>query len=270
MRRGLQRLAAVTAQPPPSAAIPAPIEAFELPQERRLLPVVSAALVMVCVTFAALYFATRSSLDDANERARQLTNDLTALSDARFLPVAAVPRVALDGLLAMLEWAANRDNRYAFDGVPLDDDRAALLMSLFEQIERLGFAGTVAIDVHVGRFCMNFGSDGALELAPPDQPAATCEQVGWSESEAITLGQRQSLAFANAVASTTARNPRLRVESVSLGSSMPLVDYPVVGYELRAGAWNAAAAANHRVEVRLLPADAESGIPANPSSPVAR
>ena len=59
------------------------------------------------------------------------------------------------------------------------------------------------------------------------------------------------------MASATARNPRLRVESVSRGSAEPAVDYPLADYELTAGAWNAVAAANQRVGVRLI-ADAEA------------
>jgi hypothetical protein len=107
---------------------------------------------------------------------------------------------------------------------------------------------------------MNYRSDGTLELAPPQQPAATCEQIGWPELEAVTLGSRQSLTFANTVASATAENPRLRVENVSHGSAQPAVDYPSASYQLTAGVWNAIAAANHRVGVRLIPdVDAQGG-----------
>jgi hypothetical protein len=160
----------------------------------------------------------------------------------------------------VLEWGINQGGRYEFGATPLDDGRAAMVSGLFTQLQQLGFAGTVAIDVHVGRFCMNYRPDGTLELAPPQQPAATCEQIGWPELEAVALGQRQSLAFANTVASATAKNPRLRVENLSHGSTLPAVDYPRSDYELTAGAWNAVAAANQRVDVRLVAdAGAEGG-----------
>jgi len=261
MRRGLQRLAAAPPPLPPAAATPVP---SELPRQRRsgrLLPLVNALLAVTCATFAYLYFATSSALDEANQRALRLANDTATLSDARFatLASAAAPRPATDSVLDSLEWAANRGNRYAFDAVPLDDERAAMLTSLLAQLDGLGFAGTVAIDIHSGRFCMNYGSDGTLGLAPPDQPAAMCEQTGWPENEAVALGQRQSLAFANAVASAAARNPRVRVETVAHGSSSPVLDYPTVNYELTAGAWNRAATANHRVEVSLIADPADTG-----------
>jgi hypothetical protein len=152
----------------------------------------------------------------------------------------------------VLEWGLNQGGRYAFGAAPLDDGRAAVLTALFTQLEQLGFSGTVAIDVHVGRFCMNYRPDGTLELAPPQQPAATCEQIGWPELEAVALGERQSVAFANTVASATAGNQRLRVEMLSRGTSQPAVEYPLADFELTAGAWNAVAAANQRVAVRLV------------------
>ena len=54
----------------------------------------------------------------------------------------------------------------------------------------------------------------------------------------------------------TARNPRLRVDTVSHGSKEPAVDYPSMDFALTAGAWNAVAAANQRVAFRLLPNNA--------------
>jgi CheY-like chemotaxis protein len=265
MRRELQRFsvstAAANAPPPAPLPTPPPSPALE-PRSRglggeRTLRVASSMLIVVSAVLAYLYFATRSSLDEANERTRRLANDTATLADARASAVAsAVPatRQRNEDVLEVLEWGVNQGGRYGFAAVPLDDTRATVFTSLFEQLERLGFRGTVAIDVHTGRFCMNYRADGVLELAPPEQPAATCEQTGWPELEAVALGQRQSLAFANAAASAMARNPRLRVETFSHGGSEPAVPYPEASYDLTAGGWNTVAAANQRVAVRLVPA----------------
>ncbi len=268
MRRELQRFAASASAPiaAPVSAPAATATVSSLPPtapaamtERapalrldRAVRIASFLLVVVSVVLGYLYFATRSSLDEATELTHRLANDTAAISDARTSAVAASqPRAAGSNVIDVLEWGINQGGRYAFGATPLDDGRAAVLTALFAQLEELGFAGTVAIDVHVGRFCMNYRPDGMLELAPPQQPAATCEQMGWPEIEAVALGSRQSVAYANAVASATARNPRLRVESVSHGSAEPAVDYPLADYELTAGAWNAVAAANQRVGVRI-------------------
>ena len=105
---------------------------------------------------------------------------------------------------------------------------------------------------------MNYGPDGGLQLAAPEQPATSCEQVGWPEIEATTLGNRQSPAFANTVASAEAANPRLHVETVSHGSSEPALDYPPPRYDMTAGEWNRIAGTNQRIEVRLT-ADETTG-----------
>jgi CheY-like chemotaxis protein len=255
MRLGLQRFAAASAPPPPGVPLEPPPPA---PRKSRRSRLAAALLAAIAVTFGYLYFATRGALDDANERVQRLASDAAALSDAAArgaarLASASAAGSSLDDVVTVLEWGVNRGNRYAFGTIPLDDERATMLASLTEQLDRLGFEGRVAIETHVGRFCMNYGSDGMLDLAPPDQPAATCSQIGWPESEAVALGQRQSLAFANAVATSIARHPRIAVQTFSRGNEEPEMDYPATSYELTAGVWNAVAAANHRVVVRIIP-----------------
>jgi len=261
MRRELTRFSEATAQPPLSQPDPLAQLAPFVPKSRpieRALTLASAMLVIVCGVLAYLYFATNSTLDSANRRIEQLAADTATLSDASEASLAAAQpttRGQQDSVLAVLEWGVNQGGSFGYGAVPLDDRRAALVATMFEQLERLRFAGVVAIDVHVGRFCMNYDPDGTLVLAPPEQLAGTCERIGWPETEAVTLGERQSVAFANAVSTATARNPRLRVETVSHGSMDPVVDYPTMDFVLTAGAWNAVAAANQRVAFRLLPND---------------
>jgi hypothetical protein len=80
-----------------------------------------------------------------------------------------------------------------------------------------------------------------------------CDQIGWSEDQAVSVGRSQSLAFANEVASAAARYPRMKIESASRGAAEPAVAYPGSSADLTAGAWNAVAAANQRVVVAILP-----------------
>jgi CheY-like chemotaxis protein len=262
MRRELQRFSASTA----AAAPPAPVLQAPVISERRetaspragsVLKVASVLLIALSGALGYLYYETSASLDAANERTRALTNDIAAITGAR-APVVAAGKPALAatpvtrGVLDVLEWGVNQGGRYAFDAPPLDDGRATVLTALVAQLADLGFEGTVAIDVHVGRFCMNYGPGGVLELASAEQPATACEQIGWPEPEALTLGQRRSLGFANVMTSVEARHPRVRIEYESYGSLLPAVEYPRSGYELTAEAWNAVAAANQRVDVRLI------------------
>jgi CheY-like chemotaxis protein len=249
IRKEFQLTAARLAAPPPQ-----PRRAIEAPLGVGVFKLASAALLIVAVVLGYFYYQTHALLSEANVQATRLAADATALTTAttQAFDSLQTPQPRDNGLLDVLEWAADRDNNYAFGAVPLDDARAAEFASLFERLERHAFAGTVAIEVHVGRYCMNYAPTGGLELAPPDQLAATCEQVGWTEPEEVAMGTRQSVAFANTVAAAT-RDGRLRVETVSLGSTMPAVEYPLPDYVVTAGEWNAIAAGNQRVTVRLLP-----------------
>jgi hypothetical protein len=164
----------------------------------------------------------------------------------------------------LLQWGFNQGGRFAFGELPLDAERASALAELFGELRRMQFAGTVAIDVHMGRFCMSYGADGALELASANQAAAECERIGWSEVEAISMGEQQSLAFAYALANA---DSDLRIETASLGAADPMVSYPASPYAVTAGEWNAIAARNQRVELRLVP---QSAAARSADSPPAR
>ncbi len=248
-RRELQRLAPL---PPVPSAVPPP---QRLTRKARVLALASGLLVATCAVLAYLYWTASASFEQVIASTRRLVAETAKLDDVRNSTLAsgAARSAAPSDVLGVLEWGVNQGGRYAFGAVPLDDARATVFAGLFDQLARLDFAGTVAIEVHAGRFCMDRGQDGALELAPPERPASTCEQIGWSEDQAVSVGRSQSLAFANTVASAAARYPRLKIESASRGSAEPAVDYPASSYDLTAGAWNAIAAANQRVIVKILP-----------------
>ena len=246
-RREIQRLT-----PPAPPTIPAP---RPLGRKARFLALATALLVIASAVFGYLYWAASTSFEQATASTRRLAVETEKLADAHNSALAstAAPAAAPSDVIGVLEWGMNQGGRYGFGTVPLDDARATVFEGLFDQLARLDFAGTVTIDVYAGRFCMNYGLNGALELAPPNQPAADCEQVGWSEEDAVSLGRSQSLAFANAVATATARYPRLKIETAARGSAEPVVAYPVPSAQLMAGTWNAIAAANQRVVVNILP-----------------
>jgi len=104
----------------------------------------------------------------------------------------------------------------------------------------------------VGKYCINLGADGQWLLPPSEQPLQECQQIGWPEPEAQSLGERQTLEFANVIA-LAQRDEQLAFQIVSHGSSEPAIPYPVFTEGLTAGEWNEIAARNQRVEVRVLP-----------------
>ncbi|HEY5623997.1 MAG TPA: response regulator [Gammaproteobacteria bacterium] len=219
-----------------------------------LLVIGLAILAATTISFAYLYLDSQALLDRANERITLLVEGLqtdAAQFEAGSVAEAAAAFDALD-IAAILEWGVNQAQRYPFGETALDGSRAALLTDLGQRMRNFGVSGAIGVDVHVGRFCMNAGAEGLLELAPPQTTIESCHQLGWPETEALAFGAQQTLPFANAIA-LESRDGQIRFEISSYGSTQPTVAYPAFTQGLTAGEWNAIAAANHRVEVRILP-----------------
>jgi CheY-like chemotaxis protein len=222
---------------------------------RHLTTSLAAGLALVAAGASGyLYVKTNQMLRQSDARAAQLIQPTAELGTEPKHDRGAVdalpedPRAVLDAL----EWAVNQGGRYAFGAVPLDEDRARIFGVLLNHLRRVDFDGTVLVDVHSGRYCMNYTADGMLDLAPAEQPAALCEQVGWPEAQARRLGSQETVAFANAVGAAT-RDTAIQLKVVTHGSTEPVVEYPSFDYGLTAGEWNAIADRNNRVNVRLLP-----------------
>jgi CheY-like chemotaxis protein len=262
IREGYQRALASThtqikaatplvAPPPPS-----------LSKRAGVAGIAAATLGILALTFAFLYFTANRLAQQTAERSTQLIASTARLNSASAQALgaqaAAAPPPGDTTLVGALEWAVNLDGSYPFDGVPLDDNRAQIVGQLVQYLNRAGFSGTIALEVHVGRFCTTYGVDGNPELAPEEQPAATCDQVGWSSGEASALGRRQTLTFANTVATAT-QDTGIEVQTTSFGSERPVIEYPPLSTYVTAGEWNRTAASNHRIDVRLI-ADAESDV----------
>jgi hypothetical protein len=172
-----------------------------------------------------------------------------AIEDASTAP----PRPG-EATLDAIAWAMNQSAPYGFDEFPLDDRRVTLLEGLTSRLLDMGFEGEVLVETHVGDFCMVAGEEG-FELAPAGLDAGDCDQLGYAPGEAFELGLRQSVAFANFLGTAEeATQGRIRYVITSLGNAEPAVPYPPVASGASAGMWNAAARANNRVEITLLPA----------------
>jgi hypothetical protein len=95
-------------------------------------------------------------------------------------------------------------------------------------------------------------------LPPPDLPVTECTLIGHPLQQLPSLGERQSIAFANFLAtSPLLNNSGISIELVPHLYSRPRVNYPPQHEDVNAYEWNRVAAANNRVEVALLPEGAE-------------
>lgn len=177
---------------------------------------------------------------------------------SQVLRTIALQRMRADGekaqLLKTLEWALNRAGHYDFGQLPFGDERLVMVNELISRLDAAGFQGLVRLEAHVGRFCVVRDSGGEARLPPPSLPLQRCDSLGLDSEQSLAAGGRESVAFANFVASSPLlAKGNIRLETVSLGDSRPIHPYPSPQTLSTAGQWNAIASRNQRVQVSIIP-----------------
>jgi hypothetical protein len=133
--------------------------------------------------------------------------------------------------------------------IAFDRSRLEVLRDLLMKLEAQNFHGVVKITSSAGLFCLSGNATDGYQLAAPTLLVKGCDLIGNPLDEALSGQQRQSLAFANLVASARQRTAgAIAVALESAGSTHPSTPYPARTDSLTAGDWNKAAAANNRVE----------------------
>lgn len=227
---------------------------------------IAVLLLLPAALLGFLFVEARADRDAARVEMGRLADELADQSAAvDTLRAELVERIEAERLEAgglyhelvdALQWAVNQDNAYGFDEIPFDDRHLERLRELLDRLAGIGFRGTVQLDAHLGEFCLAQDGAGGYRPADPGIPVTECAQHGYPPGLASTLSDRQSLGFANFLASSPllgdgaievrvrARDPR---ESVRR--------YPFPASIRTAGEWNEVARLNHRVEYSLIPAE---------------
>ncbi len=157
-------------------------------------------------------------------------------------------------LFSSISWAINQSSPFDIQEEAYSDRRLTILQELITRLKALGFKGTVQLHSHLGEFCLVGDDVKGFTLAPPDLPVTECAMVGHPLQQLPSLGERQSIAFANFLAtSPLLQNSGIEVELVSHLYSRPRVPYPPSHPDVSAYEWNRIGAANNRVEISLIP-----------------
>jgi CheY-like chemotaxis protein len=244
---------------PAPAIDPLPIE----PPPRPWWPVLLTALLAVlpALVLGALYWR---SLDDNRELSRRLADVAAQVEALAKRPVPAPPPPAdQPGSGPMVAAAAGMPadavapttiEYVPFGEVPYSGARLERLRNLVAPLEAQGFRGRVVLESYVGDFCLTGSPTEGFVVADPALAFQKCDLVGNPFDDSLPSAQRQSVAFANFVASLRQRTGGgIVVETVNVGRRSP-VEYPEQNETSTAGAWNTIAAQNNRVEFRIVPA----------------
>jgi len=155
-----------------------------------------------------------------------------------------------------ITWAINQSSPYEIQEEAYSDRRLAIVQELVSRLAALGFTGVVQLDSHLGEFCLSGNDVDGYLLPPADLPVTECTLVGHPLQQLPSLGSRQSIAFANFLATSPLVNGGdIHIELVPHLYSSPLAEYPPRHEDVTAYGWNRIAARNNRVEVTLIPAN---------------
>jgi hypothetical protein len=136
----------------------------------------------------------------------------------------------------------------------LDRSRLEVLRELVTKLEAQGFHGRVKVTGHAGSFCLMGNSTDGYSMAPASTPLTKCDVLGNPYEDSLSGGQRQSVAFANLVASVKQRSGgAMTLTMENAGSSKAAAAYPARSEAATAADWNKAGAANNRVEISVEP-----------------
>jgi CheY-like chemotaxis protein len=151
-----------------------------------------------------------------------------------------------------------------FGEAPFAGARVEHVQALLERLAAQGFRGSAQILSFAGRYCLSGSGEGAAPAAD-DTPVAKCDQLSGAPDSAASAAH-ESVDFANMLAA--ARRANGGTIDVQMQMQSGVADevqqpYPAPSDMLTALQWNRVAAANNRIEVRLVPA-ASAPSPASP------
>ena len=192
----------------------------------------------------------QSAQQQQQQQARAESDSLREMLDSRENQDTTHERLLYDSIT----WAINQSSPYDIHEEAFSDRRLAIIQELVSRLDGLGFRGVVQLESHLGEFCLSGSDAEGYSLAPPDLPVTECTMIGHPLHDLSSLGERQSIAFANFIAtSPLLESGAISIEIVPYLYSQPQLQYPPQQGNVRAYEWNRIAAINNRVDVRLIP-----------------
>jgi hypothetical protein len=213
----------------------------------------TAAALLACVALALIQWQTLNTAREVESARARLEGESQALR-ATLERIRATPAVAAAATEAARQApSAPQVITVPFGEAALGPPRLEALRGLVTQLERVGFKGTIRVETYAGDFCLASAADGDYALADPATPAARCAAASGRADDAQSAADRQPLAFVNLAASVRRRTEGAIELALAEGAgSHRVVNYPPPA-QSTAGQWNAAAAANNRIEITIIP-----------------
>ncbi len=160
-------------------------------------------------------------------------------------------------LLDTVAWAISERSTLDYGQQPIDEAQLDAMRGLLARLDELGFAGTLRINRHHGRFCL-MNVNGIYMKPRDDTSFGSCtvidNPVDWDGANTRVLEQLLNNEL-------VPRGSRIRIQVVDTGVDRPRNLYPPLTAALTAGDWNRVAISNNRLEFTLLPDEKASHSP---------
>lgn len=195
--------------------------------------------------------ASLSRLDETLEERMQLAESVT--SDL-LVDMNEERTETLSSHLAGIAWSLNESGGHDYDRPAFDDQRLAQLKTLLAHLAGIGFKGTVRLTSHLGEFCLATDRLGELAPAAEETPVEACAIIGHPLDDSSFPGDRETEAFSAFLENPGTAAAGIGIEIVAHDRFASTRRYPFPEDATTAGAWNAVAERNHRVEYALIPA----------------
>ena len=244
-----ERSATPTDAPPP-AVEPIVTEPSPAPLRWPLLAAVAAISLLPTLVLAVLHLrtveSTRSLMQSnahlasvVEEQQAQLAALQQAARAAAAAPIATTSAISTSNLEAV-----------PYGETPLSGSRMERLREMLDSLQTGGFKGRVRASTYTGEFCLTGNGIEGYSMAADDLPVKRCDLIGNPFDDSLTAAQRQSLSFANLIASIPQQTGNALSVEVANGGRSAAVPYPEGDAltKATAGEWNRIAAQNNRVE----------------------
>jgi len=96
-----------------------------------------------------------------------------------------------------IKWAQNKKINYPFNELALNDSRLVSIDDLVKKALEAEYQGSIILQTHVGKFCLNRDSSGNYALADDNLAVIDCEYVGNHLQPTDEPSTHLSLGFAN-------------------------------------------------------------------------
>jgi hypothetical protein len=255
-RIGTELKPAAAPTPPPE-----PIEAPPPPPPSRW-PLVAAIAALALLPTLVLAVIHSRTLDALNQLAQQNAK-LAAFTEEQQLQLDVLRKAVQGREVQMATAAAARPSEanvesepVPYGEQPLSGARLERLRDMIAQLKAGGFHGTLKVATFVGEFCLVGNGIEGYSMAADDLPANRCDLRGNPFDDGLSAAQRQSLPFANLVASLRQDKTQALHVEVEHEGRKPAVPYPRGDQlaKVTAGDWNKIASQNNRVEFAAEPA----------------